>query len=259
MRSMRVVTWNLLHGRSLPDGAADPLVLSRAARTLGSPDVVAVQEVDRKQPRSGDVDQTAVVADSIGAAYWRFAATLLGAPGAPAGRPVTGESQDDGGTGYGIGLVSRWPVSRWQLRRFGPAPVGLPLLVPGSGIVHVEDEPRVALSAVVEHPSGPVLVVATHLSFVPGWNVAQLRALRTELSAQTLPVVLVGDLNLPHAAVRWARGWRAAGPVPTYPAWRPRVQLDHVLVHGKRLTVRRTQARRLDVSDHCALDVDVGL
>ena len=44
-------------------------------------DVIGLQEVDRFQPRSGGVDQTAVVADALGAEHWRFVPALHGTPG----------------------------------------------------------------------------------------------------------------------------------------------------------------------------------
>ena len=37
------------------------------------------------------------------------------------------------------------------------------------------DEPRVLLAAVVDAPFGRLTIATTHLSFVPGWNVWQLR------------------------------------------------------------------------------------
>ena len=41
----------------------------------------------------------------------------------------------------------------------------------------MRDEPRAALVAVVEHPTGLITVVATHLTYIPGWNRRQLRQL----------------------------------------------------------------------------------
>ena len=49
---MRLATFNLLHGRSPADGVVDPDRLAAAATALDV-DVLAVQEVDRGQDRSG--------------------------------------------------------------------------------------------------------------------------------------------------------------------------------------------------------------
>jgi endonuclease/exonuclease/phosphatase family metal-dependent hydrolase len=255
--SVRLATWNLLHGLSIRDGSADPDRLAAAAAGLGEVDVVALQEVDRGQLRSGEVDQTAVVAEAVGAVAWHFEPALFGEPGAGPVRFHAG-GRDPGGPAYGIGLVSRWPVSSWRVRRFPAAPVSLPLLVPGSGLAKIDDEPRIAISATVELPSGPVRVVATHLSFVPGWNLAQLRTLLGDLDREPHPVLLLGDLNLPHAVVRRFRRWTPAGPAATYPSWRPRIQFDHVLLRRRdRWDLGSARAVPGELSDHRPLLVDL--
>lgn len=234
---MRVATFNLLHGRALT-GEVDVARLRSAAAQLDA-DVVGLQEVDRGLDRSGGVDQTAEVAQALGAAYWRF-------------EPTVDET-------YGIALVSRLPVRSWEIRRFGPAPVGMPLMIPGRrGLSHVPDEPRAAIAAVLDTPGGPMTVVTAHLSFVPGWNVAQLRSIALWARTFPGPRLLVGDLNLPGPVVRATARWTQLARVPTYPSWRPRVQFDHVLgdAVGER-AVRDVQALRLAVSDHCALVVDL--
>lgn len=257
---MRVATFNILHGRSATTGLVEEDGLRAAAREIDA-DVVGLQEVDRSQPRSGGVDQTAVFADALGACWWRFVPALHGTPGAtwttatvddPAGPETTGPA-------YGVGLVSRLPVRHWSVRRFGPAPVGMPLMVPGTkGLSHVDDEPRVAVVAALETSSGPLTVVTTHLSFVPGWNVAQLRALARWARTFPGPRILLGDFNLPGALPRLVTRWSQPARVPTYPASGPRVQLDHLLLDGVAGTaVREVRAMRLPVSDHCALVVDL--
>jgi endonuclease/exonuclease/phosphatase family metal-dependent hydrolase len=139
--------------------------------------------------------------------------------------------------------------------------VSLPLKVPGRrGLTGVSDEPRIGVAAVVEGPAGPFTVVTAHLSFVPGWNVAQLRALAEWARGFPGPRLLIGDLNLPGALPRLTSRWTQLARVPTYPSWRPRVQFDHVLADGiGEAAVRHVEALRLPVSDHCALVVDLVL
>jgi endonuclease/exonuclease/phosphatase family metal-dependent hydrolase len=225
--------------------------------------VLGLQEVDRLQERSSLLDQTAVVAAALGAAHWRFVPALHGTPGRS---PTwTTSAEDDGsltqGPTYGVSLVSRLPVQEWHVRRFAPAPVTMPLMVPGvKGLTRIPDEPRVALAAVLDGPRGPMTVVTAHLSFVPGWNVAQLRALTRWALALPGPRLLVGDFNLPGAVARAASRWVQLARVATYPSYRPRVQLDHIFSHGiAESAVRDVQAMRLPVSDHCALRVDLAL
>ncbi len=258
---VRVATFNLLSGRSVAHGGIDEADLREAARQLDA-DVVGLQEVDRAQERSRLVDQTAVVAAELGAASWRFVPALRGTPGR--GPTEWSRSFDDDGATvdgptYGVGLVSRVPVTSWHVRRFGPAPVSMPLKVPGlKGLTTVPDEPRVAVAGVVAGPRRPFTVVTAHLSFVPGWNVAQLRDLSRWARTLPGPRLLVGDLNLPWAVPRLTTGWTQLARVPTYPSHRPRVQFDHVLADGlAESAVRDVQAMRLPVSDHCAVVVDV--
>jgi endonuclease/exonuclease/phosphatase family metal-dependent hydrolase len=259
---VRVVTFNMLHGRSVLDGSIEESALRAAARTLDG-DIVGLQEVDRGQPRSKLVDQTAIVADELGAPYWRFVPTLRGTPGGDV--QWTASTDDETETNrptYGVALVSRLPIQSWHVRRFGRAPVGMPLMVPGSrGLTHVHDEPRVGVAAVLDGPSGPLTVVAAHLSFMPGWNVAQLRALSRWARGFPGPRLLIGDFNLPGALPRMTTRWAQLARAATYPSWRPRVQFDHVLADGiGESAVRDVEVMRLGVSDHCALavDLDVG-
>lgn len=263
---MRLATFNLLHGRSLSDGKVDLGRLRAAAAGL-SADVLCLQEVDCWQPRSGRVDMTAEVAAAMGATDCRFAPALLGTPGGiwrvpggppePDGEPAAG-AKPDGAPAYGIGLVSRLPVRQWRTVRLPAAPVRSPVLVPGTRRpVLLTDEPRVGLVAVLDTPAGPLTVATTHLSFVPGWNARQLRRLTAALASEPHPVVLLGDLNMPGSLPRVVSRWQQLARVQTYPAWQPRVQLDHVLARGAVPSPTRVEALRLSLSDHCALVVDV--
>jgi endonuclease/exonuclease/phosphatase family metal-dependent hydrolase len=254
---VRVATFNLLHGRRLSDGATRAEDLLAVGRALDA-DLVALQEVDRGQDRSGCVDQAAVVADALGAGWWRFVPALEGTPGGAWSPSYVDDGTTLTGPAYGIALLSRYPVSSWQVRRFGPAPVGMPLHVAGRrGLVAVADEPRVAVAAQVDTPAGTVTVIATHLSFVPGWNVGQLRALRRWTRSMPGPRLLLGDVNLPGPVVRATTGWtQLARALPTYPSWRPRVQFDHVLA-DRAMPVVAAFAPALPVSDHRAAVVDL--
>jgi len=258
---VRLATFNLLHGRSVANGDVDESEL-RAAVGAVAADVLSLQEVDRHQPRSGSLDQTAVVADELGARWWRFLPTMNGTPGRLS---WTTSTDDDGaqttGPTYGVGLVSRLPVQSWSVRRFGPAPIPMPLMIPGQrGLSWVPDEPRVAVAAVIEGPRGPLTAIATHLSFVPGWNVAQLRDLVRWSREFPGPRFLLGDLNLPGPAVGRVSGWARLARTATYPSHRPRVQFDHVLSDQVGASaVSSVSAMRLTVSDHRAVTVDLDL
>ena len=277
---MRIATFNLLHGLALssgrPDSSTDAALLREAVAGLDA-DVLGLQEVDVHQPRSAMVHQVAEAAGAMGAASWRFAPSVHGTPGVertwvPASDADAHGGDDafdvDHGPRYGVGLVSRLPVRDWRVTRFDAAPWSLPLLVPSDTggrrpqVLRIPDEPRAAVAGVVDGRHGPVTVATVHLSFVPGYNVRQLRAVRGWLAGLPRPLLLVGDLNLPGAIPRRASGWTQLARVPTYPSYRPKVQFDHVLADGLPAEVAArasTTARAvtLGISDHCALVVDV--
>ena len=266
MAVLRVATFNLLHGMATVSGTSDPDLLTAAVRRVDA-DVIGLQEVDRGAERSSGVDQCALVADALDAPWHRFAPTVHGTPSpTPSWTAASAvDGQDTVGPTYGIALVSRLPVRSWWVRRFGPSRVPLPLPVPSAKtgrprLAIIPDEPRLALAAVVEGPAGPFTVVTTHLSFVPGWNVRQLRAITAWVARMPRPVLLVGDLNLPGRLPSRLTRWRPLVSAPTYPVWRPRAQLDHILALGlDGEHVRQAQPWTLPVSDHCALTVDLDL
>ena len=255
---MRLASFNILNGRALSDGRVDAGRLRDAVALLDA-DVLGLQEVDRGQPRSHGLDLTAEAAAAMGG-EGRFAPAILGTPGEqwrPAGDGDTGDT----GPAYGIGLVSRFPVTRWLVTRLPSAPVRSPILIPGPQrkVLWLRDEPRVLVAAVLETPDGPLTVANTHLSFVPGWNGAQLRRAVRAVRQLPGPRVLLGDLNLPGALPRWLTGWTPLVATPTYPAPDARVQLDHVLAHGRGLPrVTGSGAREMALSDHRALIGDLG-
>ena len=254
---MRLASFNVLHGRSLTDGQVSTERLVEACVSLDA-DVLAVQEIDRNQSRSGGVDQTSAVAQGMGAADWRFEPALVGEPGAT--WRAAAEEEDPASTeaGYGVGLVSHLPVRAWHVVRLRAAKVRAPVAVPGGRgrFILLPDEPRVALAAEVETPGGPLVVATTHLSFVPGWNLAQLRTVTRALAALGPPCVLLGDLNVPGGLPARATGWRALAKVKTFPGAGPSMQLDHALGHGLLPVVAAAAARELPLSDHRAVILD---
>lgn len=262
MATLRLATWNLLHGLALPSRDVRRADLLESAKRLDA-DILAVQEADVGQPRSGYVDQVAELAAALDAPWYLMLPTMVGEAesGWRAADPRADLATGVGNRAlYGIGLISRFEVLRWSFRLFRPSRLGAPLLIPGEGFRHVPDEQRGAIAAEVVGPEGVFTAMAAHLSFIPSSSTRQLRAVTGSVAGFPGPHVLLGDLNLPGNVPHRVSGWRPLVRGHSYPSWRPRVQWDHVLSDGiSTHQVIATQQHALGVSDHCAVTVDVTL
>lgn len=285
---MRVATFNILHGQPVSGPAAhaaagndpdrheslDPQPFIDSLLELDA-DVIGLQEVDSGQPRSGLIDQAAAAAQAMGAAGYRFVPTVIGTPGGAKGftsttaadRIAAAKGKLTGERLYGIALVSTLPVIAWHSEVFAPAPMSLPLLVQTEGkgkLLKVRDEQRAAIAATVRTNRGIVTIATAHLSFVPGYNVSQLRRVRAWLRDLPRPLILMGDFNLPWPVPAKITKWEPLAKVHTFPSYKPRVQFDHILADGlsaEQLAAARRSSRSVQmlVSDHCALRSDIDL
>ncbi|MEJ6760488.1 MAG: endonuclease/exonuclease/phosphatase family protein [Candidatus Planktophila sp.] len=272
---MRITSWNLLHGMQIPpQKKADPSALTRAVEALRS-DFYALQEVDHFLPRSQSRPQMRDIAEAIGARDWAMGPSVMGTPGQSWRKKHDHEPEIISNNSphselvhesYGIGIVSKIPVLSWHRLNLGNAPVGLPLIVPGDEtgkgklrFIYVKDEPRLALAAVL---SNGWTVVNTHLSFVPGFNTAQLRklkrwALELAVSTQTRAIV-VGDLNLPKNLPVLGSKWQSLVTENTYPSWSPKIQFDYILSKDVAVDGYRTiKNSATGVSDHLPLSIEL--
>ncbi|WP_448073571.1 endonuclease/exonuclease/phosphatase family protein [Georgenia yuyongxinii] len=265
MTVLRLLTVNLQHalpavGSPRVGRQADGVSLTEAAAQLRAidADVVLAQEVDRHQPRSGRVDQAAVLARELDLRHHRFAASRGGSATGLARRPRRTAVP---GPAYGVALLSRHPVRSWHVLRLrggafrlrrGADQLGWSL----GGWFPQVDAGRVCLAAVVETPGGVLTVAVTHLSVFEDVARRQLARCVGALATLPGPRVLGGDLNLPPAAVAEVTGWTALAVAPTFTNVRPRTQLDHLLGDGVSPT-GAGQAHHLTISDHAALSAEV--
>jgi len=211
-QKMRVISWNLLHGQVIPPvGEQDwRQSLITSATDIAShfkPDFISLQEVDYLQPRSGNINQTKLIAESMSLKYWYYLPALLGTPGSKwqkvknlePGIISQNTNNPSPNTSYGIGFATSVPIKKIYTKALGRSIIGMPLLIPkengkGARFIYVKDEPRVALIAELENG---LTIATTHLSFVPFVNVFQLNRLTFALKKLSGVPVLVGDLNLP--------------------------------------------------------------
>ena len=269
---IRLLSFNLQHGRpgdgarldpatapladsDIADAGAAREVLAALADQIRDidPDVIALQEVDLGQRRSGRLDQTAVLADLLGWDGHRFAATYAGPVVGLRRRPrrsaLTGRADDvlgplralfgAGPAGFGNALLTRLPVRAWRVARLGRGPAVLTrrgggrALDPRSYALSTSTM-RNMIAAQIDPVDGAggaggLAVASTHLATRTGTAAAQLAAAWAALAALPGPHALVGDLNL-HAELLAPLGIaRSLGQGATYPSGAPVRRIDHVL------------------------------
>jgi endonuclease/exonuclease/phosphatase family metal-dependent hydrolase len=274
---MRITSWNILHGMAIPPAAkgVEPISLADAGRKIAAeltPEVIGIQECDYVLERSGNVNQIAEIARSIGAPYFAFAPCIIGTPGENWRKLGDGDQKiianSDSSTShdgsYGIGIASKVEVLQWHRLDLGNSPIGAPLLIPGdeSGPgkmrpIYIRDEPRVAMAATLVNG---YTVINTHLSFMPGFNLRQLRKLKrwaTELEKATGTVaIIIGDLNLPKNLPVVASQWKSLVTQATYPSWGAKIQFDYILSKAP-VASQNLPTVLTGVSDHLPLSVEI--
>ncbi len=206
--TLRVLTYNIHHGQGT-DGRLD---LERIARVIQErrADLVALQEVDRKVPRSGMVDQVAELERLTGlkAAY--------------------GKNLDLQGGEYGNAILSRFPILEHRNH-------ALPRL---NG-----NEQRGLLEVLVSVENRRIAFFCTHLNEKPAdrERLLAVEAIQSILKNRAnLPVLLAGDLNAcPDSEVLrrtmvFLKDTCTIRPADalTIPAGKPDRRIDYVLHNG---------------------------
>jgi endonuclease/exonuclease/phosphatase family metal-dependent hydrolase len=212
MRRITVMSYNVrscrgTDGRHVPERIAEVIAAHR-------PDVVALQELDVGQPRSGGIDQPAHIAERL-RMHFCFCRAF-----------TTGDAH------FGHAVLSRFPLTTVHSG-------ALPTLHGSIGL-----ERRAALWVELHIDELRVQLMSTHLGLLPKEQHAQVDAL---LSSEWLgdlrcspPIVLVGDLNAgpgsgPHRQLseHLRDAWSVAehrGPRRTWPSPFALISIDHVFV-----------------------------
>jgi endonuclease/exonuclease/phosphatase family metal-dependent hydrolase len=202
---LRVLSYNIQHGRG-SDGQLD---LKRIAGVIQSvsPDIVALQEVDRGVRRSDAVDQPSELAKLTGM------------------QVVFGGNLKFQGGDYGNAVLTRLPILEHKNHR-------LPSILGG--------EQRGLLEVRLEVPGSAEAIrfLCTHLDHRPN-DLERMQSAEAVnqlvLKNRDVPAVLAGDLNAtPDSRVlqAFAEHWQVAGAgkeLPTYPVEKPQRQIDYIL------------------------------
>ena len=266
---MRITSWNIQHGIAYQAAPAQDFSLADNLAALHrdiESDIYLFQEVDCRLPRTDYRNQPAELAAAVGAIDFRFAPTVIGEPGLKSVMPEQEERVLISETcstfnGYGNLFISRIPVREWLRFDLGKSPIGAPLLIgmgAGQRLIVAPDELRTATAAVLENK---IIVINTHLSFVPGYNIKQLRqliqwakALEAEYASE---VIIAGDFNLPDFALTPFRQWRTINTGPTFPQWNPKITFDHFMVRACLTNTWRARSEAAQMyGDHLPITVE---
>lgn len=202
--------------------------LAHIAELIANYDIVGLQEIDAGSRRSRYQNQIESLAEQAGFDYWDVQVN----------RDLGHVAQ------HGLGILSRWQPRAVSEHK-------LPGALPGRGALLAEFGGRKTTLA----------VVVTHLALTRGSRNDQLAAIQ-ELIDPFPHAVVMGDINCNPAELR-ANPAFAGGKLqlhdvcpPTFPSWRPRRALDHILTTPD---LRVTEAEPLDVrlSDHLPIAVQL--
>ena len=201
--------------------------LDSIAGCLNAYDVVALQETDAGSLRTGYTNQTEYLARQSDFPYWLDQ------------------------TNRRLGHLARH--SNGLLSRFRPHSVARHRLpgLPGRG----------ALVAELGSSQGSLAVFVLHLALGRATRLRQIRYL-TELVNRFEHVIFMGDLNCDPWSPEMqllVRGTRLEAPIRhqgTFPSWRPRRRIDHILVTPE-IRIQRSFVPAWRYSDHLPIAMDV--
>lgn len=204
--------------------------LTRIAELLGDHDIIGLQEIDAGSRRSRYQNQIQALAEQAGFAYWRVQVN----------RDLGRVAQ------HGLGLISRY-------QPFSVTEHKLPGRLPGRG----------ALVVRFGSPLHALTVVVTHLSLGAGSRSQQLAAI-CGMVADDEHVIVMGDTNCSAHDLITDPALAASGLrvydrlLATFPSWRPRRGIDHILTSAS-LDVRRAGVIDTVLSDHRPVEMHIGL
>jgi endonuclease/exonuclease/phosphatase family metal-dependent hydrolase len=257
-----VRTWNLFHGRTVPETGRTELEAMVRLAADGSPDVVCLQEVPVWALRE--------------LAHWSgmtaFGAVAMPALGGPLARRVTEldpRRLRSALTGQANALLvarrlsarghETLPLNPWGFRRREAARLGLPFPI---RLAWARNR-RVAQVLRVEEGDASTVLVNLHLTASPDSRPADAELLRAATYAEGYarpaePIILAGDLNLTATsswALRELGSWGFSAPGGG---------IDHVLVRGWTLArgprpwpAERRRLGDLLLSDHAPVEAEM--
>ena len=144
---MKFVSYNIQYGFGA-DGRYD---LERAAKVIADADVIALQEVERNWPRSGNDDQPELLSRLLPNHYWVYgpAFDMDASSAGPDGKVINRRRQ------FGTMLLSRFPILWSRLH-----------LLPMRKVVRPLNTQNAALEGLIRTPAGALRIFSIHLSHI---------------------------------------------------------------------------------------------
>lgn len=203
---LRILSYNILGGRNI-DGSRN---LNRIAKVINeiSPDLVSLQEVDRKTAHMNGIDIPAVLSKLTEMDF------------------VFGGAMEYDGGEYGVAILSKVPVEVYSNY---PLP-------------HSKNrEPRTALAVKLKWTelNNEIIFISTHLDHQnsPNDRIAQANEINKIIAQyKNTPIILAGDLNcFPHSQpmailLKWFKDtWKSHQDGFTFPSKEPAKRIDYIL------------------------------
>jgi endonuclease/exonuclease/phosphatase family metal-dependent hydrolase len=267
---MKITSWNIQHGEVYASGTeVDRTAEIKRTVEAFNCDVLVLQEVDHLNERSNLEEQTKDFAQILGAEHWAFAPNVwrkdeewLDWPQSQSSDfpNLITKSTTSLQPGYGISIISKLPIIKWERKELSKAFMGWWLPYTSDGVTKkywVKDHARNALAAYLEDGT---VIINTHLSWEPVFRNIQLTQLKLWANKiakdKSLRVIIAGDLNI---AESWEESvnsirWRSLVKQLTFPVWQPKQQIDHFLAKpGTKAKLEPMVASK--ISDHLPISI----
>ena len=235
---MKIMQFNIQHGRNFLTGKIDLDALSDAIALLGG-EVVCLNEVYGEGPSPSFTDQVGTLAKKLG--YSGYFAPAI---------------HIDGAGPYGNAFLSKYPVVSFETV---PVPT-----VPRSHPGYFED--RCAFNAVIEKDGKRLTVIGIHFGLQIEEQIECAKTVCSLIDRSPYPVVLMGDFNVepddpvlePVRARLTDTAILPGGDAPTYPSDKPRIKIDYIF-HSNVLKPTAVSVPEMIVSDHLPVAADFEL
>ncbi len=204
--------------------------LKRIARMIKDFDVVGLQELDSGSLRSGFINHAEYLAKMAEFPHWYDKTN----------RTLWKVAR------HSIGLLSKYAPIRISRHN-------LPARVPG----------RSALMVQYGNQEDPLVLVLAHLSLSRKARIVQMEYV-SELVRKYNHVVLMGDLNCGCDSSELSTFLKDAdlrmpySDLLTYPSWKPRKHIDHILVSPS-IEIKSVQVLNCMISDHLPIAMEISL